>query len=133
MLGTFVVHQGNQNSRDYSSSLKTYCVKGGKEEGEVISVQTSNDLLNSNHSFIFSISSQIYLWKGKYSNNVEVKASPSIAKVLNPNAKVTTIEENSENESFWKEIGGKKTLFSQQMKTTPKCFHFSNATGMVYI
>jgi hypothetical protein len=105
-----------------------FCVKDGKETGEVASIQASNNL-NSNHCFLFSNNSQVYIWKGKYSN--DVKSSQNVAIVLNPGAKTTIVEENSENETFWREIGGKKSIFTIQMKTYAKCFFFSNATGMV--
>jgi hypothetical protein len=41
------------------------------------------------------------------------------------------VEENSEGDAFWKDVGGKKSVFTQQMKSPAKCFFFSNATGMV--
>eukprot|EP00004_Rigifila_ramosa_P003141 TRINITY_DN132_c0_g1_i1.p1 TRINITY_DN132_c0_g1~~TRINITY_DN132_c0_g1_i1.p1 ORF type:complete len:824 (-),score=219.57 TRINITY_DN132_c0_g1_i1:102-2516(-) len=141
--GKMVVHVGGKasgfkNAGDTDSydtdGVSLYHVKGTNSlNTRAVQVPEKAASLNSGDAFILETPGVQYLWFGKGCNNDEKANCTSIAKLLQGNRQVKTIEEGSEPDDFWKPLGGKGPYAdAPELKESPRearLFQCSNATG----
>jgi len=141
--GKMVVHVGGKasgfkNAGDTDSydtdGVSLYHVKGTNQlNTRAVQVPEKASSLNSGDVFVLETPKVQYLWFGKGSNKDEQANATSIAKLLQGNRSVKTIEEGHETEDFWKPLGGKGAYANapelQESPRDARLFQCSNATG----
>ncbi|EFA79075.1 villin [Heterostelium album PN500] len=139
-----IVHKGKFNQfQDSTTAL--YEVRGHDEiDARAFQVDLSAASLNSQHCFILKNVSEntIFIWRGKYSEEIELQSSLSIAQTINrsDSLSISIIEEGVESSAFWNSIpGGKSNRYFDMVRTinstsntayTPRLFICSNSSGI---
>jgi len=130
--GKLIIHRGNQREEAASSKARLYRVRGNDEwSTSAVEVEATSSSINTNCSFVLVKEKQTTVWIGKNASKFSQTVAKDVANTLVPGQSPTVINEGSETNDFWNEIGGKQTYMTDVIKVNPKFFWFSNATGMV--
>jgi len=115
----------------------------GKKKIRVTEVENCGDSLNSGDVFIVDAGLHLYQWNGKKSGIFEKNKGAMLTRAISDErggrAKVHVVEEGTEDEDFWKILGGKPDKIKTaeeggsdeeaEKNQTKKLFHLSDATG----
>ncbi|KAN0029376.1 hypothetical protein ACTFIV_011267 [Dictyostelium citrinum] len=141
--GRFIIHQGKDPlSKNYKPPLNPnepilYHVRGTTDfNTRAIQSKLSTQTLNSYNSFILNSTNNngtIYVWYGKFSNQLERQFSKNISKSLNNSgkSKLIEMEEGKESEEFFKLLGGRQPypLSKTTSRIEPRLYHCTVGSG----
>ncbi|XP_078416919.1 scinderin-like [Cetorhinus maximus] len=136
-----IVHLGGTSKKGGQSAaapVRLFHVrKSSTGATRAVEVNAEAGSLNSNDTFVLKTPQQSYIWKGVGASAGELKTAKYVVSVLGGSA--IEIQEGSEPESFWKDLGGKKQYQSskglkEEVATHPiRLFGCSNKTGTFVI
>jgi gelsolin len=131
--------QGNETQSLKEALKNIRILKGGIESGfnkvtleirptelfevfnkRIIQVDVDGSSLNSYNCFVLDHNDVVYKWKGKNSTNIENFGAACLAKDLRINrskVEYLEIDQDHEDERFWKLLGGKKEIKDEQKIT----------------
>ena len=140
--GKFVVHQGGHPSSFHNVSKKVtvsdgtglYHIQGTNEfDTRAVQVEKTAAHLNSSDAFVLCEKDKVLVWFGKHASEDEKEDARRIAKVLCGKRTFNEVEEGSETDEFWAELGGKceypEGAPKEDEATAARLFHCSNASG----
>ncbi|KAK5584851.1 hypothetical protein RB653_006469 [Dictyostelium firmibasis] len=135
--GRFIIHQGKDPlSKNYKPPSNPnepilYHIRGTTDfNTRAIQSKLSTQTLNSFNSFILNANNTIYIWYGKFSNQLERQFSKNISKSLS-GTKLIEIEEGKESEEFFKLLGGRQPypLSKTTSRVEPRLYHCTVGSG----
>jgi hypothetical protein len=115
--GKMVVHEGGvasgfNNSKDNVDTFDTdgislFHVKGRSDiDTRAVQVAEKAASLNSGDCFILLTVPTVFLWKGNYANDTELKTAANIVDIMKCSRSVENVTEGSEPAAFWEALGG---------------------------
>jgi len=142
--GRMVVHDGGaasgfanrgESDQDTSeSALRLYHIKGTDEVNtRAVAVKPQAASLNSGDCFIVLTTDEMFVWKGKGSNEDEQLFADTVGQRLGGERSVQSIEEGSESDDFWALLGGQAEYATSSeladQPREPRLFECTDASG----
>lgn len=140
--GKFVVHEGGNPSsfRNVSEEVTVsdgtglYHIRGSNEfNTRAVQVEKKASSLNSSDAFVLCQKDKVLIWLGKKGSEDERNTARQIAKCLCGARSSVEVQEGSEPDDFWAELGGKEEYpegaADEDEATAARLFHCSNASG----
>lgn len=139
LKGKFLIFDGKDNSPRKEVSL--FQMRGTFQSNmKTLECMVSSSYLYSEDIFFLKTPEKIFIWYGSKCNSNTKNAAPFVAKKINKDLEVVSLEEGEETEEFWEKIGGKmeyipyedpkknKARFwvCENVNKTYKCYELSN-------